>query len=96
MAHVSWRGPLPQANHKSVPGPRVTQMVEEIYGPNLTSRNPVKAGAARGRPESAPSRVSLGASVFLEGSGLACLLFFIAGRETGNLLLYKSYHSQHK
>lgn len=93
---MSWQGPLTQANHETVPGPRVTQMVEEIYGLNLTSQNPGKAGTARGRPDSAPSQVSLGASVFLEGCGLACSLYFITGRETGNLLLYKSYHSQHK
>lgn len=31
-----------------------------------------------------------------EGFGLACLLYFIAGREMENLLLYKSYHPQHK
>lgn len=41
-------------------------------------------------------QVSLGVGLFLEGFGLACLLYFIAGREMGNLLLYKSYPSQHK
>lgn len=89
------RGPIIHANNKFVPGPRVTQMVEGIYGPNLTSQNPVKAGAET-EPDRALFQVSLGARVFLEGSGLACLLYFIAGRETGNLLLYKSYRSQHK
>lgn len=76
---------MTQANHWSVPGPRVTQMVGEIYGLDLTSQNPTRAGTAGGRPGSAPFQVSLGASAFLEGCGLSCLLYFIAGRETGNL-----------
>lgn len=76
---------MTQANHRSVPGPRVTQMVGEIYGPNLTSQNPTRAGTAGGRPDGAPFQVSLGTSACLEGRGLACLLRFVAGRETGNL-----------
>lgn len=46
-------GPITQANNKSMPAPRVTQMVEEIYGLDLTSQNPMKAGTARGRPDRA-------------------------------------------
>lgn len=41
------RGPITPAHIKSVPGLLVAQMVEGIYGPNLISQNPGKAGTER-------------------------------------------------
>lgn len=70
-------------------------MEEGIYGTNLISQNPTNLGTEKqSLTEHSPSLT--GSPCVSEGFGLACLPYFIAGREMGNLLLYKSYHPQHK
>lgn len=62
---------------------------------NLISQNPANSGTEEQNLTEHPPGLA-GSPCVSEGFSLVCFLYFIAGRETGNLLLYKSYHPQHK